>query len=145
MIMVLHDYKCPVHGFFESREPVCPAGCTDVQLVFLQPVGLKSDTTKHADSTLKELAKDYGMSDIKSTREGEAQPHALLNAQQKQMAENPFSVKWGSPDQAKQYNLNPIRDETVGGLAAIRNSGVTLAKPRPGVVMKDHENLQIKQ
>ena len=37
---VLPDYKCPVHGYFESRQAVCPSGCTDVQLVFLQPVGI---------------------------------------------------------------------------------------------------------
>ena len=48
---VLHDYKCPVHGYFESFEAVCPSGCTDVQLVFLQPVGMKSDSTKHNDKT----------------------------------------------------------------------------------------------
>ena len=80
---VVHDYKCPAHGFFESREPVCPHGCTsDVQMVFLQAVGMKSDSTKHADTTLKELAKDYGMSDIKSSREGDHQQHALLGNKQ---------------------------------------------------------------
>ena len=141
---VVHDYKCPVHGFFESREAVCPAGCTDVQMVFLQPVGLKSDNTKQADTTMRELAKDYGMSDIKSVREGEAQPHALLNAKQKQMAANPFAVQWGSPTNVSNYNLNPIKDETVGGLTAVRNSGVTLATPKPGIVTNDHENLKIQ-
>jgi hypothetical protein len=141
---VVHDYKCPAHGFFESREPVCPSGCTDVQMVFLQAVGVKSDSTKQADTTMRELAKDYGMSDIKSVREGEAQPHALLNAKQKQMAQNPFAVQWGAPTNVGNYNLNPIKDETVGGLTAVRNSGVRLASPKPGVVTHDHENLKIQ-
>ena len=56
---VLHDYKCAVHGFFESHDALCPHGCEDVQLVFLQPVGMRSDSTRHADTTLKELARDY--------------------------------------------------------------------------------------
>ena len=97
---VYHDYKCPAHGFFEGVEPVCPQGCTaDVQMVFLQPVGLKSDRTKHADSTLKELAKDYGMTDIKSAREGDHQDHALLGNKQAAQPQNPFAVQWGNPKQ----------------------------------------------
>ena len=66
---VLHDYKCLAHGYFEAWEARCPKGCDGeaVVKVFLQPVGLKSDSTKHADSTLQGLANEYGMSDIKST------------------------------------------------------------------------------
>jgi hypothetical protein len=71
---VLHDYKCDLHGFFEAWEPVCPDGCTEnVQMVFLQPVGMKSDTTKHNDKTINQLALDFNMTNIKSAREGENQ------------------------------------------------------------------------
>ena len=141
--MVLHDYKCPVHGFFESREAKCPSGCTDVQMVFLQAVGLKSDNTKHADSTLKELARDYGMSDIKSAREGDHQNNALLNNKKAAQPQNPFAVQWGNPSQIGNYNLNSVRGETVGGLSAVKESGIALRKPQPSVVMRDHENLKL--
>jgi len=136
---VLHDYKCPVHGYFESREAVCPAGCDDVQLVFLQPVGLKSDSTKHNDKTLKQLALDFKMSDIKSTREGEAQPprHATPN--------NPFAPRWGSPAEVGGYNLNSIAGEAVSGMRAVKDSGANLSGPKIGSYYADHENLTIQK
>jgi hypothetical protein len=71
---VMHDYKCDLHGFFEAWEPICPDGCSEnVQMVFLQPVGTKSDTTKHNDKTLNQLALDFNMTNIKSAREGDSQ------------------------------------------------------------------------
>ena len=72
---VTHDYHCSVHGYFESREPTCPMkACKgEVMLVFLQPPAIGSATTKNIDATTKNLALDFGMTDIKSVREGEAQ------------------------------------------------------------------------
>lgn len=138
MSKVLHDYKCPVHGFFESREAVCPAGCTDVQMVFLKPIGLQSDKTKHNDKTLKQLALDYNMGDIKSTREGEAQPPRFAKP------DNPFAPKWGSPADIRGYNLNSIAGEQVSGIQAVK-SGANLSGPKVGSYVADHENLKIQK
>jgi hypothetical protein len=110
---VLHDYKCPVHGYFESKEAVCPAGCTDVHVVFLKPIGVKSEGTKHNDKTLNQLALDFKMSDIKPAREGEAQPPRY------KQPNNPFAPRWGSPAELGQYNLRPVADESVSGMAAV--------------------------
>lgn len=140
---VLHDYKCPAHGFFESYDAICPHGCDDVQLVFLQPVGLKSDRTKHADSTLKQLAKDYKMTNVKSVHEGESQPHALLKDKQAAKQEHPFALKWGNPKEIGGFNLNSIKGEQVQGLASMKESGVSLPKLRPLSVVNDHENLKV--
>lgn len=135
---VVHDYKCAVHGFFESSEGVCFHGCEDVQMVFLQPVAMKSDRTKHADTTLRQLASDFKMTDIKSSREGDHQQHALL----RNKAQN-SGVQWGNPSQIGQFNLQSIRGEQVQGLASIRDSGVSLPRLCPAVVMRDHENLKV--
>jgi hypothetical protein len=112
-------------------------------MVFLQPVGMKSDKTKHADSTLRELANDYGMSDIKSAREGDHQNHALLQNKIAAQPQNPFAVQWGNPSQIGDYNLNSIKGETVGGLSAVKENGIALRKPQPSVVIRDHENLKL--
>jgi hypothetical protein len=85
---VLNDYKCPVHGFFESHDPTCPAGCKDVNLVFLKPVSVKSEGTKHNDRTLNQLALDFKMGDIKSAKEGEAQPPRYTQPN------SPFAPRW---------------------------------------------------
>jgi hypothetical protein len=74
---VLHDFKCAKHGYFESMAefPSCPMkGCEEeVAKVFLQAPGLMSDKTKKSDKTIKQLAMDFDMTNIKSTREGENQ------------------------------------------------------------------------
>ena len=72
---VLHDYYCTEHGIFEAWEAKCPMkNCKgELSKVFLQPVGLKSDRTKNTDKTVNQLAMDFNMTDIKSTREGDNQ------------------------------------------------------------------------
>ena len=72
---VIKDYKCDQHGYFESRKPQCPMkGCTnDVYTVHLQAPGLVSDKTKFTDKSSKQLAMEFGMSNIKSARTGENQ------------------------------------------------------------------------
>ena len=139
---VLHDYKCLAHGYFEAWEARCPKGCDGeaVVKVFLQPVGTRSDGTRHADSTLKGLASEYGMSDIKSVREGEAQP-ARFGQQQQQ---NPYAVQWANPNQITGYNTVPIRDESVNGLQLARETG-KINQLRPSIVQNDHENLSIQK
>jgi len=72
---VVNDYKCPKHGYFESRKPQCPMkDChEEVMVVFLQAPNLISNKTKFTDKSTKQLAMEFDMSDIKSTREGENQ------------------------------------------------------------------------
>ena len=72
---VKNDYKCDKHGYFESYKPQCPMkGCTDeVYIVFLQAPSLVSAKTRFTDKSTKQLAIEFGMSDIKTTREGEHQ------------------------------------------------------------------------
>ena len=133
---VLNDYKCPAHGFFEGREPVCPHGCTDVQVVFLQPVATVSDRTKGSDKTLKQLALDFNMSDIKSKKEGEAQPPRFAKP------ENPFAPRWGNPSNLGGFNLQSVRGESVSGIQAVKGES-RLSGPRIGSYIADHQNLKI--
>ena len=72
---VTNDYKCPKHGYFEARKPQCPMkDChEEVMVVFLQAPNLISAKTKFTDKSTKQLAIEFGMSDIKTTREGEHQ------------------------------------------------------------------------
>jgi hypothetical protein len=101
---VVHDYKCPAHGYFESRHPVCPHGCTEVQQVFLQPPGMMSDRTKGSDKTVKQLAMDFNMSDVKSVREGEAQPPRFAP----QKPENPFAPNGAVRVTYQGLTLSPL-------------------------------------
>lgn len=70
---ILRSYSCPRHGVFDAWEAECPHGCKDVTQVFTKAFAIKSQRTKNADATLKGLAQDFNMTNIKSTREGDHQ------------------------------------------------------------------------
>jgi len=70
---ILRSYSCPRHGVFDGWEAECPHGCKDVTQVFTKAFAIKSQRTKNTDATLKGLASDFKMTNIKSTREGDHQ------------------------------------------------------------------------
>ena len=145
---VKRDYKCEAHGFFEAWEAQCPHGCLDgIMIVHLQAPNYMSDRTKGADSTLKGLAKDFDMTNIKSTREGEAQTGYLTRNNQPPPRQQPNGVIWGG---GGAYNMasvmsgqavRSVRGESVGFNP--KDAG-NLQGPRPASYIADHENLKIK-
>ena len=159
MIMaILRDYHCQTHGYFESFEAKCPMkNCgEEVAIVHLQPVGMRSDKTKHNDKTLKQLAMDFDMTDIKSAREGESQSGYLKRKNKKVKDEPPPPPKsnngviWGNSagnrwqldSLVKGNGYRSINGEPVG--VHPKNIG-TLTAPKTASYIADHENLQIKR
>jgi hypothetical protein len=159
---VLHDYFCSQHGVFESFSEKCPMKpCKgEVSRVFLQPVGIKSDRTKKADKALKQLASDFKMTDIKSTREGEHQTgyikrnnsqtdkerdEALAVAEQRQPRPGDAAI-WGGAGAISMGSVmggqfKPVADEQV---SVLPKSVGNLTGPRAASYIADHENLKIK-
>lgn len=147
---VLHDYKCPTHGYFEAWDdaPDCPKGeCKGILQVYLKPPGIKGERTKRADKALNNLAQEFKMTDIKSTREGEHQTgyHTRNNTTPKEPRPGD-SVLWGG---GGRFNMaaalggqiaKPVRDETVG--VRPKDAG-NLTGPKVGSYIADHENLKI--
>lgn len=72
---VLKEYVCHGHGRFEAFEARCPKGCTTVEQRFYTPVGTRSDTTKHNDRTLNQLALDFGVSNFQTDGHKAARVH----------------------------------------------------------------------
>jgi hypothetical protein len=111
---VLRSYKCPRHGYFDAWEPLCEHGCTDVAVVFLKAPSMrdsiKAGRSKRNDNNLKQLAADFGMSDIKSVKEGESQQgyitrnNAKIGEQEAEMARQAKlnGVMWGD---AGKYSM----------------------------------------
>lgn len=72
---VNREFRCTFHDLeFESLEarPACPCGCDPsmVVLEFRTPFGLKGDRTRVTDNLQRQLAADYGMSDMRGDKEG---------------------------------------------------------------------------
>lgn len=148
---VYHDYKCKKHGYFENNDPVCPrCGTTEVTRVFLKPPSYKSQRTKTADQTLRGLASDFKMTDIKSTREGEAQDgyFARNNKPEPRQPRPGDQAVWGG---AKGLNMESllrgnaiksIHGESVG--INPQEAGVSRG-PMAASYIPDHEGLKIKK
>jgi len=163
---VLKDYKCDKHGYFESLEAKCPMkSCSeDVYVVFLQAPGLISDNTKKNDKTVKQLAMDFDMTDIRSTREGENQSGFFtrknktskrqLEKEAKIAAERPREPQprdaaiWGGDNRFNMKGLlsgnsiRPVRDEAVSFNP--KDAG-NLTGPKMASYTADHENLSLKK
>lgn len=69
---VLREFRCFAHDLaFESVEenPRCPSGCSNKFVVqeFRTPVGIRSSGTRVMDEMGKQLADDYGLTDMRNT------------------------------------------------------------------------------
>jgi len=159
--MILKDYHCTEHGYFEGWKDACPIkGCAgDISVVFLKPVGIKSDKTKQADKTIQGLADDFHMTDIKSTREGDNQAgyftrnnsqtpkereEALAHAEQREPRPGDAAL-WGGAGGINMQSVmggmfKPVKDESV---SVVPSSVANFAQPRANSYVADHENLKI--
>jgi hypothetical protein len=155
MANILRDYKCAKHGYFESFDAKCPMkACEEeVMVVFLQPPGLISDKTKGNDKRLNQLAIDFNMTNIKSTREGDSQAgyytrHNETPPEQPREPRPGDAAIWGGNKGLSMQSIlaggavRPVRDEPVG----IRPAEVgNLTGPRAASYVADHENLSIQK
>lgn len=163
MAKVLHDYKCSEHGYFESRQAICPMKMCqgEVLMVFLQPPGLVGEKTKKNDKTLKQLAIDFNMSDIQSTRVGEHQTGYLTKygPSEDKVDKLPDVPREARPGDAAVWgggfqNLNLQSILSGRAVQSIKGEAVGLSPSQAGITkgpvidpkatMRDHENLKIK-
>lgn len=162
---VLKDYYCDAHGIFEAWEAKCPMkNCKgELSVVFLKPVGLKSDKTKKTDRTVNQLAIDYDMTDIKSTKEGEyqtgymkrnnklsdkefAQATDAMNAQNKEARPGDAAI-WGAGGNISMKSVMGGQFKSVNGESVGINpkAAGNLSGPRPASYMADPDNLQVSK
>lgn len=153
MSKILRDYKCEEHGYFEGYRAECPhTHCeAEVYVVLLKAPGIISDRTKGADATLAGLAKEFGMTDIKSTREGEHQDGFFTRNNQGKPADEPPEPRprdaaiWGGTGGLSMKSvlngaIKPVRDEPV---SINPNANGKLSGPKTASYMADHQNLNL--
>ncbi len=69
--MIIKEFECMAHGYFEGGEPICPHGCTGeimVQRVFLTPPHIQSASYNGINSTLESLAEEHGLTDMRNAQ-----------------------------------------------------------------------------
>jgi hypothetical protein len=86
-------------------------GCNEeVMVVFLQAPNLVSAKTRFTDKSTKQLAIEFGMSDIKSTREGEHQEGFL--AKKNKFTEKEYAQAEKYATRKKGVNKDRIKQES---------------------------------
>ena len=165
---ILRDYYCTNHGIFEAWEPECPMKLCkgEISVVHLKPVGTRSPKTSATDNNLKQLAIEYDMTDIKSTKAGEHQTGYMKrknkltdkqfaeatdamqaqNQQQKQSRPGD-SVIWGGGGNISMKSVMGGQFKSVNGESVGINPKAAgdLQGPRTASYMADPDNLQVKQ
>jgi len=166
---ILRDYYCTNHGIFEAWEPQCPMKLCkgEISVVHLKPVGTRSPKTSATDKNLKQLAIEYDMTDIKSTKEGEHQTGYMKrknklsdkefaqateamqaqNQQQQKTARPGDSVLWGNGGNISMKSVLGGQFKSVAGESVGINPKAAgdLQGPRAASYMADPDNLQVKR
>lgn len=148
---VVRSYKCDAHGYFDgwNEDNACPECGVACKQVFIKPFAIKSGRTKNTDQTLKQLASDYKMTNIKSTREGESQAgtfrHGGSSAPREPRPGD--AVMWGN---AGNYSMDSLLKG--GGPRSVKGEATgfnpkdmgNLNGPKAASYIPDHEGLKIK-
>jgi hypothetical protein len=166
---ILRDYYCTNHGIFEAWEPECPMKLCkgDISVVHLKPVGTRSPKTSATDKNLKQLAIEYDMTDIKSTKAGEHQTGYMKrknklsdkqfaeatdaiqsqNQQQQKQTRPGDSVIWGGGGNINMKSVMGGQFKSVNGESVGINPKAAgdLQGPRTASYMADPDNLQVKR
>jgi len=166
---ILRDYHCTNHGIFEAWEPECPMKLCkgNISIVHLKPVGTRSPKTSATDKNLKQLAIEYDMTDIKSTKAGEHQTGYMKrknkltdkqfaeatdamqaqNQQQQKQSRPGDSVIWGGGGNISMKSVMGGQFKSVNGESVGINPKAAgdLQGPRTASYMADPDNLQVKQ
>ena len=166
---ILRDYYCTNHGIFEAWEPNCPMKLCkgEISVVHLKPVGTRSPKTSATDKNLKQLAIEYDMTDIKSTKAGEHQTGYMKrknklsdkqfaeatdaiqsqNQQQQKQTRPGDSVIWGGGGNINMKSVMGGQFKSVNGESVGINPKAAgdLQGPRTASYMADPDNLQVKR
>ena len=166
---ILRDYYCTNHGIFEAWEPECPMKLCkgEISVVHLKPVGTRSPKTTATDKNLKQLAIEYDMTDIKSTKAGEHQTGYMKrknkltdkqfaeatdamqaqNQQQQKQSRPGDSVIWGGGGNISMKSVMGGQFKSVNGESVGINPKAAgdLQGPRTASYMADPDNLQVKR
>lgn len=158
---VVKEFRCWAHGDFESsaETPLCPHGCDTVERVFLTPVAFRSNRTANIDRTVQSLAASHGMTDI-NNRGGQAArrqsgAQASREAEFAQFVRQKYGEGWGSVPKGGTMNVRTQQVEgsgpgavgAIGAYGARPDNVLDEVKPalvpKPILVRRDHENLQV--
>lgn len=92
---IMRTWKCAAHGEFMAYVGKCPSGCGAGMVTQMYGASVHtSGKTKFIDKTLKDMSKEYGMTDFNNRggQNGFEEADRKLTTQQKRMMGQSYSV-----------------------------------------------------
>lgn len=143
---ILKEFTCKAHGAFEAfvkqdETPKCPRGCAKsfVKREFRTAPAVRNVVTGRMDGLQKDLAHDFGLSDMKVGRDdGNSVMQNLRSSED-------FSPRWvGLPNQAAGWSGRgekpaPIDVKSLGMQAGNALEGAPLPKQVPTKIMGSYK------
>ena len=139
---VLADWECLAHGRFESFEQKCPHGCGQsiVSKIFINAPGIHSDRTKNIDKTFRNLADDFGLTNMNNQNGQSAAVRpdpAKMAAREQLMGKlGDTSNAWGNVPSGQTGVTQAIAAARVSADNALQPLLPSLTAPKPLVVAK---------
>ena len=92
---IMRTWKCAAHGEFMAYVGKCPSGCGQGMVTQMYGAAVHtSGKTKFIDATLKDMSKEYGMTDFNNRggQNGFEEADRKLTTQQKRLLGQSYSV-----------------------------------------------------
>lgn len=158
---ILKEYSCPGHGDFESFEARCPRGCTIVvEREFRTAPAYHNGSTRRTDSLVRSQVESFGLSNIRSSREGETA--RIQSPQERQIADFQKAVKnrypslWGSVPKGGVFKAGQGPEGATAGGGAMGalaahgapttqaiNKDALAAHKRQTQIIRDPQNMKV--
>ena len=114
------EYLCPGHGPFESDRPVCPRGCTVAEREFRTAPAYHNGKTSRTDDLIRSQVEAFGLSDIRSAREGETARIPTAGARRQAEFQAALSKKYPS-----NWAALPKGENAIPAVLAAHNAPAT--------------------
>lgn len=145
---VVKQWFCPAHSEFENETGLCPSGCTVTsEREFRTAPAYHNGKAKRVDSMVRSQVEAFGLSNIRSAREGEtsrpSNPQAQKMAEFQKAVHQKYPSLWGTvpKDGGVPAVLAQHGAPATNALAESKQL-LEAAKPRYEYV-KDPQNLKV--
>lgn len=138
---IMRQYLCDGHGIWETNSRIvdsCPYGCSKFQRYFESPPGIKGVRTKNHDLMQREIAKQFGLTDM-NNKNGES---LMSNQMRANGSKNSFALP-STP--LSQPGTNPADKKKLDLGGIIGASGAFGANVPSGVVTERNAFQQAQQ
>jgi hypothetical protein len=131
---IMRTWKCAAHGEFMAYVGKCPSGCGAGMVTQMYGASVHtSGKTKFIDKTLKDMSKEYGMTDFNNRggQNGFEEADRKLTTQQKRMMGQSYSVPIDHPVDSDGKPIDNM-SSVIGSMGVSSDSNIAATMKQEG-------------